>query len=425
MGNVDSEPVESSKGLREKSTRWADKLLDDSEAELLQYLKKNSKIGMFYIEFSYKQIGKDEKWFQAMCKELEYSKIDIKREILLQRIRGTNDSPFDPEDLDIINGLQKDVLEERVLNKIFTIRLYERINPKIPYIIGVDCATGTNNDNTAVSIVDPYTERAVGEARSPIMDPLDVCTFLRLLIRDITPRGILAIERNSLGDAVIQILKRTEVSYNLYYDSDKFIVGDPDEKLDQRGFLVREAENRRTFGVFTSTKNREIMMQIMLRLAQEKKESFCTSYIIGDLNNLIKKASGKIEARSGYHDDNIMSFLIAMYIRYHGKKLSNWGFVPGGTPVGDDLKPLEYEDIYEEMTPQMKEYFPAPPPKEDPYQQQIKEAIRRSQRERDNFSNTAGVEVVKDDKLDMDYENMMHGDMYSDDDDDFFRDMNS
>ena len=424
LGNVDSEPVESSKSLREKSTQWSDQFLDESEAELLEYLDKHSEIGMFYIEFSYRQIGKDEKWFQAMCKELLYNKIKIKRELLLQRIRGTNDSPFDPEDLDIINGLQKDVLEERNLNKIFMIRLYERINPQIPYIIGVDCATGTNNDNTAISIVDPYKERAVGEAKSPIMDPLDVCTFLRLIIRDICPRGILAIERNSLGDAVIQILKRTEVSYNLYYDSDKFIVGDPDEKLDQRGFLVREAENRRSFGVFTSTKNREIMIQIMLRLVQEKKESFCTAYIINDLNNLIKKASGKIEARAGYHDDNIMSFLIAMYIRYHGKKLSNWGFVPGGTPMGEDLKPLEYEDIYEEMTPQMKEYFPAPP-KEDPYQQQIKDAILRSQRERNNFSDTDGVVVTKDDKLDMDYENIMHGDMYTDDDDSFFKDINS
>ena len=424
MGNVDSEPVESSRSLRELACRWTDKLFDISETELLGYLEKNSKTSMFYIEFSYRQIGKDEKWFQMMCKELSFDKIRIKRELLLQRIRGSNDSPFDPEDLDIINGLEKEVIEERTLNKIFTVRLYERINPQIPYIVGVDVATGTNNDNTAVTILDPYKERAVGEAKSPLMAVNDVCTFLRLLIRDIVPRGILAIERNSLGDAVIQILKTVEVSHNLYYDADKFLVGSPDEKLDARGFVEREAENRKSYGVFTNGKSREMMMAIMMRLVAEKKESFAVHYVIDDLNNLVKKASGKIEARSGYHDDNIMSFLIAMYIRYHGKKLVNWGFVPGGTPLDENLKPMEYADIYEEMPDNMKEMFPAPQPKEDIYQQQLRAAIARSQAERRNYSETDGVTVIKTDTLDTDYDRMMYNDDYGDDEDQFFKDLN-
>ena len=424
MGFVDTEPVESSAPLRNQSTRWSDHMLDKSESELFDYLNKNSEISMFYIEYSYRQIGKDEAWYQSMCKQLLFDRLRIKREILLLRIRGTTDSPFDPDDLDQINGLEGSVIEERILNKIFMIRLYEKLNPQVPYIIGVDCATGTNNDNTAISIVDPYKEKAVGEAKTPLMDVVDVCTFLRLLIRDVCPRGILAIERNSLGDAVIQILKRTEVSHNLYYDADAFLVGDPDEKLDAHGFIKREAENRRTFGVYTNGKSREIMMQIMLRLVVEKKESFNTRYIIDDLNNLIKKASGKIEARHGYHDDNIMSFLIAMYIRYHGKKLVNWGFVPGGTPTDENLKPMKYEDLYEEMTPQMKKWF-NPPAKKDPYEDQIKEAIRKSQLERSNFSNSDGAVVTKDDKLDMDYDNIMYGDNYSMEDDVFFADLNS
>lgn len=425
VGNIDTEPVESSSFMRDLSASWSDKLLDISESELLKYLKRNSRISMFYIEFSYRQIGKDEVWFQTMCEELGYDKMRIKRELLLQRIRGTSDSPFDPEDLETINGLQKEIIEERLLNKIFTVRLYEPINPNIPYIIGVDCSTGTNNDNTAVSIVDPYKERAVGEAKSPLMSAPDVCTFLRLLIRDICPKGILAIERNSLGEAVIQILKMTEVRPNLYYDSDAYLVGNPDEKLDAHGFIKREAENQRSFGVYTSGKSREMMIQILMRLVQEKKEAFATAYIINDMNNLIKKASGKIEARSGEHDDNIMSFLIAMFVRYHGKKLVNWGFVPGGVPLDENLKPMTYEDVYEEMDDKMKEMFPAPPPKEDLYQQQLKEAIRRSQLERSNFSETFGVNVQKTDKLDTDYYNIMHGDDYGDDEDDFFRDINS
>ena len=427
MGNIDSGPVEETKSTRKLATRWSDRLYDYTLAELFRYLEKNSKTFMFYIEYTYKQIGKDELWYQEQCRALEFNKIRIKREIHLQRIRGSDDSPFDPEDLDIINGLQRECINEIILNKIYNVRLYDKINPMIPYIVGVDVSTGTNNDNTAITIIDPYNERAVGEFKSPLIGVIDICTFLRLLIKKVTPKAILCIERNSLGDAVIEMLKKTEASYNLYYDSDSFLVGDPDEKLDQKGFIKREAINRKFYGVFTNGKSREIMITILMRLVAEKKSAFAVQYVISDLNNLIRKASGKIEARSGEHDDNIMSFLIGMYVLYHGKNLIKWGFKRGGTPTdAETLKPMEYHEIYDEMSPDMQKLFPTPEPKVDPYEQALKEAIRESQRTRSNFSETEIATVTKDDNLDMDYDSMMDGeDALSDDESAFFEDLNA
>ena len=424
-GNVDSGPVEETKSTRALATRWTDSLLDFSEIQLFEYLKKNSQTYMFYIEYYYYQLGKDEDWYQSQCRELEFDKIRIKREIHLQRIRGTNDSPFDPEDLDTINNLQKPCLEEIMLHRIFNVRLYARINKNKPYIIGVDVATGTNNDNTAITIVDPYTEQAVGEFKSPLINVPDICTFLRLLIRDIVPKGILCIERNSLGDAVLELLKGTEISYNLYYDSDAFLIGSPDEKLDEKGFIKREAENRKSFGVFTNAKSREVMMAILMRLVAEKKEAFAVPYVIDDMNNLIRKASGKIEARSGEHDDNIMSFLIAMYVLYHGKKLYKWGFIRGGTPMDDDLKPMKYEDVYNEMPDDMRELFPTPEPEKDPYEEELRRAIYESQQQRQNFSEDDSAVVRMEKELDTNYNKMLEEDDYTADVDDFFRDLNS
>lgn len=424
-GNVDSGPVEETQSTRKFATRWSDHFLDYSDLQLYEYLKTNSQTYMFYIEYFYYQIGKDEKWYQSQCRELQFDKIRIKREIHLQRIRGTNDSPFDPDDLDTINSLEKPCIEEIILHRIFNVRLYEKINKAIPYIIGVDVATGTNNDNTAMSIIDPYKERAVGEFKSPLIGVRDICTFLRLLIRDICPKGILCIERNSLGDAVIEMLKNTEISFNLYYDSDAFLIGSPDEKLDEKGFIKREAENRKSFGVHTNGKSREVMMAILMRLAADKKDAFATNFIINDLNNLIRKASGKIEARAGEHDDNIMSFLIGMYVLYHGKKLSKWGFVRGSTPINDeDLKPISYEEIYEEMPEHMKELFPQPEIKDD-YEDKLRRAIQESQRSRNNYSEDPNFVVTKTDDIDLDYNRIESGDDYSDDDDAFFSDLNS
>ncbi|MDY5646800.1 MAG: hypothetical protein SPF22_07355, partial [Candidatus Onthovivens sp.] len=408
-GNVDSGPVEETMSTRNLATMWTDKLLDLSLVELLTYLKQNSKTKMFYIEYFYYQIGKDEEWYQEQCRVLGFDKIRIKREIHLQRIRGTNDSPFDPEDLDTINGLKKPVREEVLLNKIFSIRLYEKINPNIPYILSIDVSTGTNNDNTAITIIDPYKEQAVGEFKSPLIGTIDICTLVRLTVKKICPKAIICIERNSLGDAVIEMLKKTEVSYNLYFDTDAFLVGNPDEKLDAKGFIKREAINRKSYGVHTNGKSREIMMAILMRLVAEKKNAFATEYVIHDLNNLIRKASGKIEARSGEHDDSIMSFLIGMYVLYHGKNLIKWGFKRGSTPLDSEtLKPMSYDEIYGEMTPEMQELFPAPV--KDDYEQILKNAIYETQQSRQNFSETDNAVVTSDNQLDMDYNAMMDGD---------------
>ena len=378
---------------------------------------------MFYIEYTYIQLGRDEQWYQEQCQALEFDRVRIKREIHLQRIRGSSESPFDEEDLDTINGLQKQCISEVLLNKIYSIRLYEKIKTEIPYFVGIDISTGTNNDNTAMIIIDPYNERAVGEFKSPLMTVQDICTFIRLLIRKLIPKAILCIERNSLGDAVIQLLKQTEVSPNLYFDREN-VAANSTDKLDLHGYIKQEAENRRYYGVQTNTKSREIMMQILYRLVAEKKDSFATEYVIYDLNNLIKKSSGKIEARSGEHDDCIMAFLIGMYVLYHGKRLHLWGFKRGSTPTDEENQPMRYEDIYDEMTPEMKELFPNPEPERNPYEELMRQTLMEYQRNTSNFSLDSHAVVTKDDDLDVDYEKFEE-DQYGLDDDEFFKDLNS
>ena len=398
-GNIDSEPVEGSNDIRENSTRWSDKLFDLNTNELIAYLKKNSPTWMFYIQFAYSQIGKNEEWFQSQCRELSFDRVRIKREILLQRIRGTTDSPFDLQDLDALNGIVRHPTEEVLLNRIFTVRLYEKINQSIPYIVGMDVSTATNKDNTAITIIDPYTERAVGEFKSPLIDVVDICTFVRLLVKKIVPRCILCIERNSLGDAVIAMLKRTEVAPRLYYDSEKYIAESTDAKLDEKGFLKQEAENRRYHGVYTSGKSRELMIAILMRYVAEKKDCLATEYLVQDINNLIKKASGKIEARSDTHDDCIMSYLIGMFVLIHGTKLYRWDLVRGKQPPPEQPEEETYESIYEYMPKEMQDMFQPPQPKMDPYQEELRKAMIEMQKTRDNFSESDMAVVTRDDNF--------------------------
>ena len=70
MGNIDSGPVEETKSTRKKETRRTNRLYDYSLIDLFRNKEKNSKTCMFYIEYTYKQIGKDELWYQEQCRAL-------------------------------------------------------------------------------------------------------------------------------------------------------------------------------------------------------------------------------------------------------------------------------------------------------------------------------------------------------------------
>ena len=67
---------------------------DDDKNAVMKYVKNNGGNGIVYIEYSYKQIGLTDEWLRDMYNKIA-NPLVVKREILLQRLRGSSDSPFD------------------------------------------------------------------------------------------------------------------------------------------------------------------------------------------------------------------------------------------------------------------------------------------------------------------------------------------
>ena len=362
-GNIDSQPVKDSMSTREQAAVFTERLYDMTEDDIAAFIKANSRNGIIYIEFNYKQIGMDEEWYQKVCAVSNWDKIKIKREVLLQRIRGTSESPFDPDDLDTINGFRKEPIDEIMVNKIFTLYVYEKLDKTVPYIMGVDCATGVNNDNTVLMIIDPYTLHPVACMKTPLADAVETAQNIIHVVNRYIPKALVAIESNHLGSAIIAILKRSSIAANLYYDIDKAMVPDVETRLDKYGMVMNDPNNRRFYGVATTATTRPMMMQILLRHVAERKSDFICRELIDDLNNLIQKASGKIEAAQGEHDDVVMAYLIALFVYYHGSKLSRYGITKYDPrkPIGESVKKVEtYADAYEALPDNLKQYFPNP-----------------------------------------------------------------
>ena len=93
--------------------------------------------------------------------------------------------------------------------------------------------------------------------------------------------------------------------------------------------LKKQAQVKTYYGVYTSGNSRETMMSILARHVNEYKEKFITHNIIRDLSRLKRTGSGKVQAIGDDHDDSIMSYLIALYVLYHGNNLISFGIIRG------------------------------------------------------------------------------------------------
>lgn len=358
-GDLDSGPGMEAATILENTCRFTEHMYDifdkDGKAGLEEYVKHNSTNGIVYIEFSYKQLGEDEEWFYEMARVVNNKPEKIKRELLLQRLSGSQLSPFSPEDLIALEHFVTEPIEERFIMPNYKLNIYEPINVQKCYFIGVDVSNGYGQDNTSAVVVDPYSLQIVAEFKSPYIGIPDLVKFLRLLVKKHIPRAILCIERNMNGESVISFLRDTDVRHTIYYDYVKELCeGQVEERLDAKGLLKLEALRRRLYGVYTQGKSRTAMFLLLDKYMNEKKDLFRGMDVISDIKKLITK-KGKIQAGPGHHDDSIMALLIALYVLRYGKQLNRFGFYPGEFIPDEATKDEDEQRLLNTMLEEMPE----------------------------------------------------------------------
>lgn len=311
--------------------KWTERMYDMSDDEIENYILSHGQDcnRIVYIEYQYYQIGKTEEWLQMISAKIG-DPLVVRREILLQRLHGSSLSPFAQEDIEYIVETERKPIDELWLLDYFKFDIYKTLNKKIPYIVGVDCATGTLGDNNAITIIDPYTVEPVAEFECSYIGETKYEELMIELMTNHIPRGVLCIERNSIGDGIVDHLLNSKIRDRLYFDKAKDLV---DSKMAANetveSMLKKVASMKSFYGVYTGPSSREDMMAILARHVNEFKEKFITHNIIRDLSRLVKNSSGKIVAGAGFHDDSIMSYLIALYVYYHGNNLPVFGIIKG------------------------------------------------------------------------------------------------
>ena len=316
MGDLDTQAGMQAQELLDKTAKWTERIYDFTEKEYAEYIEAKGEDcnKILYIEYSYIQIGKTEEWLKNISAKIG-DPLTVRREILLQRLHGSSLSPYPQEDIEYITSVKQAIIDELWLLDYYRFDIYTKLNRNTPYIIGIDCSTGSGGDNNAITILNPYTVEPDAEFECSYIGETKFEMLIKELVK-VLPRCVLCIERNSVGDGIIDHLLHSEVSSRLYFDKSLNYVEDRDKANSTvTSMLQKQASIKTYYGVYTSTKSRDDMIAILSRHVSEYKHKFKTANIIRDLSRLIRTSSGKVAAGSGSKIYISIYVILIIYIK--------------------------------------------------------------------------------------------------------------
>jgi hypothetical protein len=417
-GNLDSAPGKAAMKMIEATPRFSEKYYDVPDDQLEEMFAGTSvandgvPLTKFYIEFDYKQLRKSEAWLNEQYQAaLQANKMDeFRRGILLQRYRGAEQVLFRQEDIDYINNhVIRHDYEILLLNK-FVMLVYKHevhnvdlmsdqpyFDLTIPYLIGIDIAAGTGGDNSAITILHPYTLQVVAECKSPYMGPFDLMRVITELAR-MLPRALFCPEANGVGKPIMDFFQEGSLIGRVYHDprldiSKNATIIDPIETT-----LKQKAISRQYIGTNVSPSVRTEMMTLLKTLVRDHRDKINTPNLVQDLNTLTILKNGKIAAESGAHDDCVMSYLHTVFVLFYGKDLQRFGInrdlctFDSGKQAMNEYEEKTKEDTINNMVPTTG------------HEEQIRRDIIRANKNMHEFdeygytkSEYAGASAYKDD----------------------------
>ena len=347
-GDLETTTGKAAQRIIDKTPVFSEHLYDFTEEELRNYFDgvtqpdengNPMQITMLYIEFNYIQLRKTEKWLREQYNEaVRLNKMaEYRRGVLLQRFRGGEGSFFSQEDIDYIQQNYREPEYDIFILKKYHLYVYKHeirvpdlnsstpyFDMLTPYLIGIDCATGKDGDNTAVCIVHPYTLEVVAELISPYMGALDLMRVITVIAQMI-PKGVFCLESNYNGADIIDFVQESQLEHRFYHDPRIELTKNVLEPKDPDYSIKKKAKEKKHFGTWVSPKTRDAMFNILKNTLKDYRHLVNSKYVVKDICNLVEHKNGKIAADDGEHDDMIMAYLHTRYVLQYGYDLTRFG----------------------------------------------------------------------------------------------------
>lgn len=328
------------KSMMDAAAPFKEELYDMTRDQIDEYIDNHSSNNFVYIEFSYKELGRDKKWFKTQCRELNNNKIKIKRELLLEWTRTSDNSWLDEETADVLNDGIVASKSIKLGFKSFYLDVVKPFNPLKPYMISVDVAGGLGRDSSSITIqeisdVNPK-DCIIGTFTSNSIDTDDLYYLICHMMDMIFPNSCYAIERNSYGLTIIQrLMKSTSYSQKLFatYKSKK-----AERAIKSARTRTKGETETLVYGIDTNKTSREMMFELLDNELQNNPEKFTPKQLVKELTTLAYSKAGKIEHLIGCHDDMVMSFNIGNYAKTFKRELRKWSSMVDASETIDQFK---------------------------------------------------------------------------------------
>lgn len=327
--NIDTAEGEYCHRILDESCKFQFEFYDYSEKEIKDYMKTHAKNPTFmHIQYTWKECGKSDEWYEKAKAACE--KIKLRREYDLEWTKSTDDSVFTEEQLDLISeyvkkpifelSIQTNSKTETSLGALRKISFYEKPDFNKHYLVGVDVATGLSQDNSAITIIDPFDFHVVGDFMDPKIDTDSFRNLIEQLVTMYFSKAILIIERNSVGTNILDIfMKNPKIEPRLYREVKERTA----ERVIQDGINVKSKNKTLVYGVITDKSSRAKMFDMLPSIVDDEYRSVCSPRLYADIKHLVKVKGGRIEADKRFHDDILMSYLIVRYAIFYGRFLQD------------------------------------------------------------------------------------------------------
>jgi hypothetical protein len=325
--------------IKNKALRFDESLydLEDRDA-LVEILERSSTNNYVYIEFSYKQLGRDDAWFKTVTTNKPQEVID--RDYLNRWIHSSGESVVPKALLDL---LQKNIaapISVTIVNGIlinwyaYQKHLDQPHIKSLPFIIGSDSADNIGKDFTTLVILHPGDMSVVATCRCNQSNMLHVAeVILKLLER--FPRAVFIPERNRAATLLDILIERMMTEPRLKMDPMRRIFNYFVHDIDSSNTTSANRDYslgsvRRQFGFKTThaEDSRNLLYsKVMMTTIERNHTRIYDQIIVEEISGLVVR-NGRIDHKVSGNDDMLMGYLMACWFVMYGKNLHRYGINP-------------------------------------------------------------------------------------------------
>lgn len=324
-----------------------EKLYDCTDViELRDILMKNScsmdnsknPICIFYLEYSYHQLGLDDAWFLEVTRGLSQMEIDLdylnkwmdtsSQSILTAKmVTELDEGKIEPIKCTVFEGLLINwyVDPDKILRD-------DRYRLR-KFVIGGDTSDNIGRDFTTIVVTDPTDLSVVATCRCNLANLMNVARLMVYFLKTL-PASILIPERNKNGafliDTILDMMRLEawnplqRIFNTIYQDYDK-------APTDLQSVDVNLGTFRDKFGFKTtsSTDSRDMLYKRVLSTAMDLAAKLVRDpTLVQELKSLTIR-NGRIDHPTGGHDDMVIAYLLTAFFILQGRNLSKYGIARG------------------------------------------------------------------------------------------------